>query len=143
MGQGGTVAVTDCTGYDRMRHIHTLGWTFDWLGSLYLGGMMVMACAQGAGAAATQSVWCSISDPARQQIFISTPYSLPMTSRMAVYAYGGRFARTVNLRFGMHVVLEGAYCHAFPTRHRAATAHADLIAHMAERNFRIVPVGIF
>ena len=113
------------------------------LGRLCLGGMMAMACASGAHAAATQSVWCSISDPSSQQLFISNPYSLPMTSRMAVYAYGGRFARTGNLRFGMHVVLEGAYCHAFPSPHRAATAHADLIAHMAQRNFRIVSVGIF
>ncbi|MBE7619636.1 hypothetical protein GL297_08340 [Komagataeibacter sp. FXV2] len=114
-----------------------------WLGGVHLGGMMAMAITAGAYAAPTQSVWCSISDPSSEQLFISNPYPLPMTSRMAVYAYGGRFARTVNLRFGMHVVLEGAYCHAFPSPHRAAAAHADLIAHMAERNFRIVSVGIF
>lgn len=91
----------------------------------------------------TQSVWCSASDPSSQRLFISHPYQLPMTSRMALYAYGGRFARTVNLRFGMHLVLEGAYCHGFSTPHRAATAHADLIGRQAARDFQIISVGIF
>ncbi|POF62413.1 hypothetical protein CFR73_12495 [Novacetimonas maltaceti] len=122
-----------------MKHVRTLRWP--WVRSLAC--VMAMAIATGAHAAPTQSVWCSISDPSSEQLFISNPHPLPMTSRMAVYAYGGRFARTVNLRFGMHVVLEGAYCHAFPTPRHAAAAHADLIAHMAQRNFRIVSVGIF
>ncbi|PYD48459.1 hypothetical protein [Novacetimonas pomaceti] len=104
---------------------------------------MLTAAIPFARAAPTQSVWCSASDPASQRLFISHPYQLPMTSRMALYAYGGRFARTVNLRFGMHLVLEGAYCHGFSTPHRAATAHADLIGRLAARDFQIVSVGIF
>ncbi|MFT9258609.1 MAG: hypothetical protein ABF535_11145 [Acetobacter sp.] len=90
-----------------------------------------------------RSVWCSIGDQGSQRLFISKPSRLPRTSRMAVYTYGGRFARTVNMRFGMHVGIEGSYCHAFSTPHRAAMAHAALVARMADQNFKIVSVGIF
>ncbi|MBO1325143.1 hypothetical protein K2X14_08585 [Acetobacter sp. TBRC 12305] len=90
-----------------------------------------------------RSVWCSIGDAGSQRLFISTPSRLPRTSRMAVYTYGGRFARTVNMRFGMHVGIEGSYCHAYATPRRAAMAHAALIARMADQNFKIVSVGIF
>ncbi|GAB6968740.1 hypothetical protein JCM25156A_27780 [Komagataeibacter kakiaceti JCM 25156] len=94
-------------------------------------------------APATQSVWCSITEANSRRLFISDPSHLPTTSRMTVFSYSGRFARTVNMRYGLHYVLVGNYCLAFPTPRRAAIAHADMIAHLADQNFQIVTVGIF
>lgn len=92
---------------------------------------------------AMQSVWCSITEANSRRLFISDPAHLPATSRMTVFAYSGRFARTVNMRYGLHYVVVGHYCQAFPTPRRAAIAHADMIAHLADQNFQIVSVGIF
>lgn len=90
-----------------------------------------------------QSIWCSINDPASERIFVSSPVRRPLTSHMAVMDYGSRFARTVNSRFGLHVVLVGNHCHAFPSSYRATTAYTALISRMADQNFKIVSVSIF
>ncbi len=91
----------------------------------------------------TQSIWCSISDPAGERIFVSNPIRRPIPSRIAIMDYGSRFARTVNSRFGLHVVLEGNHCHAFPSSYRAATTYAALVSRMADQNFKIISVSIF
>ncbi|WP_282760285.1 hypothetical protein [Komagataeibacter saccharivorans] len=125
--------------------LHPGRWTVTVMMACIIGSILVghPSPARAQEEQAAQSVWCSITDGNSGQLFISDPMRLPQASRMRVFAYGGRFARTVNMRYGVHYALEGNYCFAFPSPRRAAIAHADLIARMADRNFQIVTVGIF
>ncbi|MCE2574201.1 hypothetical protein [Komagataeibacter sp. FNDCR2] len=123
---------------------HRGGWARNMARACIGGGVLMgFALPRAHADPATQSVWCSITEANSRRLFISDPAHLPTTSRMTVFSYSGRFARTVNMRYGLHYVLVGNYCLAFPTPRRAAIAHADMIAHLADQNFQIVTVGIF
>ncbi|ACI50529.1 conserved hypothetical protein [Gluconacetobacter diazotrophicus PA1 5] len=86
-------------------------------------------------------VWCSVQ--ADQRLFISDLIRVASTSRVALGVYGGRFGRTVNARYGLHLGLEINYCHRFKTRAAAATARAAMIGRTAAQNVGIVDVGVY
>ncbi|AOX21037.1 hypothetical protein A0U90_12940 [Kozakia baliensis] len=90
-----------------------------------------------------QTVWCSVPDSNEPQLFISNPVQFASHSFIVINTYSGRFARTVNARFGQHLPLESNYCHSFPNASRAAMARADVIARASAHNVRIMTVSVF
>ncbi|GBQ35438.1 hypothetical protein HLH34_01265 [Gluconacetobacter azotocaptans] len=86
-------------------------------------------------------IWCSV--PSGGVLYVSGVTRLGTGSFMAARAYSGRFGRTVNARYGLHLGLEGNYCHQSAKQSTAATARATQIGRMAARNVAIVSVGVF
>lgn len=86
-------------------------------------------------------IWCSV--PSGDALYVSGVTRLSSGSFMAARAYSGRFGRTVNARYGLHLNLEGNYCRQSGNRATAATARAAQIGRMAARNLAIVSVGVF
>lgn len=94
-------------------------------------------------AAPTAVLWCSVADGANQRLLVSSVTTLTNPSYITINTYSGRFGRTVNARYGLHLGLEGNYCHRAGTVTAASAARAALVARMAAQNMRIVSVGIF
>ncbi|MBB2175064.1 hypothetical protein HLH21_03875 [Gluconacetobacter johannae] len=86
-------------------------------------------------------IWCSV--PQGGALYVSDVTRLGTGSFMAARAYSGRFGRTVNARYGLHLGLEGNYCHQSAKRSTAAVARATQISRMAAQNVAIVSVGVF
>jgi hypothetical protein len=86
-------------------------------------------------------VWCSIQSD--QQLFITGLARVANPSPVVIGAYGGRFGRTINARYGLHVGLENNYCRSFRNHSAAAAARANMIQRTAALNVRIVDVSIY
>jgi|GEM_PF-6460643 len=93
--------------------------------------------------AAQAYVWCSLSDPAAERLYLSDVDTLASSTHIQVWLYGGRFIQTVDARFNIHAGDGDHACRVFPTRAKAILARADIVASNTRQNIHIVPVGEF
>lgn len=95
------------------------------------------------GALSGDIVWCEAADGMAGHLYLSEPREVRSASPMVLGDLSGRFARTVNARYGMHLVTTAPHCRRFKTATESASARETLTAAVSKKGMNVVGLGIF
>ncbi|GEN58219.1 hypothetical protein [Acetobacter nitrogenifigens] len=97
----------------------------------------------GNGALSGDVVWCEAADGVAGHLYLSEPREVRSASPMVLGDLSGRFARTVNARYGMHLVTTAPHCRRFKTATESTSTRETLTAAVRKKGMDVVGLGIF